>query len=308
MVISILLALIFIPSVSGETTIHGFGDSEVDITAGDSCAFEWGIWNQDDTMYLVEVKAELSDSSVGSLQYVQNYTLESGSDEIIRIEVNTYEGASTKDVTLNVQFIVQDLSQPGVEHTHESQATIHISSIFSSVGNKIFGWENTLPAPFNSLIWTFIITLIIWVLIGLVVYFIIDPFVERFILRTKTKYDNTIYDVTRVPILITILLYGLVSSVDILSISNNDHILMHKSVIIILTVIYTLVAYRIFDRVFINFLRAWSNKVGSNLGSAIIPILHFLGMILIPVAGITFLLNALGINVALLVAGVGVGA
>lgn len=308
LVISILLALIFIPSVSGETTIHGFGDSEVDITAGDSCAFEWGIWNQDDTMYLVEVKAELSDSSVGSLQYVQNYTLESGSDEIIRIEVNTYEGASTKDVTLNVQFIVQDLSQPGVEHTHESQATIHISSISSSVGNKIFGWENTLPAPFNSLIWTFIITLIIWVLIGLVVYFIIDPFVERFILRTKTKYDNTIYDVTRVPILITILLYGLVSSVDILSISNNDHILMHKSVIIILTVIYTLVAYRIFDRVFINFLRAWSNKVGSNLGSAIIPILHFLGMILIPVAGITFLLNALGINVALLVAGVGVGA
>lgn len=308
LVISILLALVFIPSVSGETAIHGFGDSEVDITSGESCTFEWGIWNQDDTMYLIEVRAELSDSSVGSLEYVKNYTLASGTNEVISINVHTYEGASTKSVTLDVHFVIEDLSQPGSEQTHDAQTTINITSLFSSVGNKIFGWENTLPAPFNSLIWTFFITLAIWVLIGFIVYFIVDPFVERFTLKTKNKYDNIIYDITRVPILITILLYGLVSSVDILSISNNDHLLMHKIFIIILAAIYTLVAYRIFDRVFISFLRAWSNRVGSNFGSAIVPILHFLGMILIPVAGVTFLLNALGINVALLVAGVGVGA
>ena len=308
LVISIMLALILIPSVSGETAIHGFGDSEADVTAGESCTFEWGISNLADTMYLIDVKAELSDSSVGSLEYNKNYTLESGSNEVISIKVNTYEGASTKSVILYVHFTVHDLSQPGSEKTYDEQATINITSLFSSVGNKIFGWENTLPAPFNSLVWTFIITLAIWILIGVVVYFIIDPFVERFTLKTKNKYDNTIYDITRVPILITILIYGLVSSVDILSISNDNHLLMHKIVIIILAAIYTLVAYRIFDKVFISFLRAWSNKVGSNFGSAIVPILHFLGMILIPAAGIVFLLNALGIDVTLLVAGFGLGA
>lgn len=308
LIISILLALVFIPSVSGETAIHGFGDSEVDITSGESCTFEWGIWNQDDTTYLIEVRAELSDGSVGSLEYVKNYTLASGKNDVISINVHTYEGASTKSVTLDVHFIIQDLSQPDSEQTYDAQTTINITSLFSSVGNKIFGWENTLPAPFNSLIWTFFITLAIWVLIGFIVYFIVDPFVERFTLKTKNKYDNIVYDITRVPILITILLYGFISSVDILSISNDDHLLMHKIFMIILVAMYTLVAYRIFDRVFINFLRAWSNRVGSNFGSAIVPILHFLGMILVPVAGVTFLLNALGINVALLVAGVGVGA
>ena len=302
------MALVFIPSVSGETAIHGFGDSEVDITSGESCTFEWGIWNQDDTTYLIEVRAELSDGSVGSLEYVKNYTLASGKNDVISINVHTYEGASTKSVTLDVHFIIQDLSQPDSEQTYDAQTTINITSLFSSVGNKIFGWENTLPAPFNSLIWTFFITLAIWVLIGFIVYFIVDPFVERFTLKTKNKYDNIVYDITRVPILITILLYGFISSVDILSISNDDHLLMHKIFMIILVAMYTLVAYRIFDRVFINFLRAWSNRVGSNFGSAIVPILHFLGMILVPVAGVTFLLNALGINVALLVAGVGVGA
>lgn len=83
---------------------------------------------------------------------------------------------------------------------------------------------------------------------------------------------------------------------------------MRKLVTIVFIVLYTVVAYRIFDRVLISLLRNWSNRVGSSLGSAIVPILHFLGMILIPFGGITVLLNSLGIDIALLLAGVGVGA
>ena len=314
LIISCLLALLILPSVAGEPAIYPpDGNQEVDITAGQSLNnLQWVIYNPDDTMYLIEVDARLSDPSVGTLVYEKNYKLPPNSDNApVEIPVNVHirEGAETSSVKLIVTFSFQDLSNIETEPTIQTkEVTLNITSLFSSVGNTIFGWENTLPAPFNSLIWTFIITMAIWLLIGAIVYFIIDPLVERFTLKTKNKYDNAIYDITRIPIFLTIVLYGFISSVNILSISNDEHLFMRKLVTIVFIVLYTVVAYRIFDRVLISLLRNWSNRVGSSLGSAIVPILHFLGMILIPFGGITVLLNSLGIDIALLLAGVGVGA
>jgi small-conductance mechanosensitive channel len=179
--------------------------------------------------------------------------------------------------------------------------------MFESSGNKIFGvWQNDLPQPFDTIAWSFIITVLLWVAIAAAIYFVIDPIIHQFTKKTKTDLDDRLLEITRIPIFALIVTYGLVDSLAILEISQDWHftIMQAYEVLVVLIIAYT--AYRIFDRVVIFYAQKWASKTDTEIDDVLVPLLHKVGIIAIPLVGIVTVLSILGIDVTLLVAGMGV--
>lgn len=312
----ILVAVLLAPSVAAEgVNVLEMNDGYDKIEdASESVSFTWVVYNNDTVPYLVQAVAVMGSDGSGArahniaLSMNQNYsTLSPGESREIVLKVSADRTASSVDFPVYVNLTFTRMDAPEQVQVVSKTVHVHVIAMFESSGNKIFGiWENTLPVPFNTIEWSFVLTILLWVLIAAVIYFIVDPVIHRFTRKTKTDLDDRILEITRMPIFALIISFGLVDSLAILDISQNWHftIMQAYEVAVVLIIAYT--AYRIFDRVVIFYAQKWSAKTDTEIDDVLVPLLQKAGVIIIPSIGLVTVLSILGINVTLLVAGMGV--
>ncbi len=315
--VTLLLAIVLLAPIASGADVNvlevkdGYDKT---VHAPETVSFTWVVFNNDTAPYLVQVDAQIGKDSAGiipadiNLGIEQNYSaLGPGESRQIIIQVTASKAAQSDDFPIYANISFSKMSDPSQVEVVSESATVHAKAMFESSGNKIFGtWENTLPSPFNTLIWSFIFTILLWVGVAGLIYFIVDPLVQQFTKKTKTDLDDRIMAVIRMPLFALIVIFGIVDSLAILDIPQEWHISIMQMYQILVAIIAAWVAFRIFDKVVIYYAEKWAKTSDTEIDDVLVPLLHKLGIVIIPVAGIMAVLSVIGVDVTLLVAGMGV--
>ncbi len=315
-VLLILTIALLSPTVSGDginVLEVQEGYEKID-EATESITFTWVAYNNDTSPYLLEVVGTLGPNDEGRLPsnvdlgIGQDYsTFEPGTSREIVIVLSSTQAVESMDFPIHVNMTFTKMSDPDQVYLVTKSAMVHVEALFESTGNKIFGiWDNNFPSPFNTLIWSFIFTVIFWLAIAAFIYFIVDPFIHMLTRKTKTDLDDRILEVTRVPIFLLIVIFGLVDSLSIIDIPQEWHVNIILLYQILLILVLAYVAYLIFDRVIIHYAQKWSKVTDTEVDDVLVPLFHKAGLILIPTFALGAVLSLFGIDLTLLVAGFGV--
>lgn len=315
-VLLILTIALLSPTVSGDginVLEVQEGYEKID-EATESITFTWVAYNNDTSPYLLEVVGTLGPNDEGrlpsnvDLEIGQDYSaFEPGTSREIVIVLSSTQAVKSMDFPIHVNMTFTKMSDPDQVYLVTKSAMVHVEALFESTGNKIFGiWDNNFPSPFNTLIWSFIFTVIFWLAIAAFIYFIVDPFIHMLTRKTKTDLDDRILEVTRVPIFLLIVIFGLVDSLSIIDIPQEWHVNIILLYQILLILVLAYVAYLIFDRVIIHYAQKWSKVTDTEVDDVLVPLFHKAGLILIPTFALGAVLSLFGIDLTLLVAGFGV--
>jgi MscS family membrane protein len=152
----------------------------------------------------------------------------------------------------------------------------------------------------------FLVSLLFWFLIGLIIFFVLDPFVKLLTKKTETKIDDEILAIVKGPIFGLIVIYGVVSSIKVLNVPwswVNTMELLYAMLVIMLV---AWMAFKILKDVLLIWGKAYSEKTDTEIDDIMLPLFEKVGMIVIIIIAIIAILNLLGIDVTMLVAGMGV--
>lgn len=304
------------PVVSGEGVnfLEVKEGYEKTVEAPDSTFFTWVVYNNDTVPYLIEAEVgflpgsdEEGRDEIG-IVVDQNYSaLYPGESRVVTVEITTSQTSQTRDFHLLVYLTTTKMNDPGQVDMVIKTATVHVEALFESAGNKIFNiWDNNLPSPFNTLTWSFVITIVLWLVIASFIYYVVDPLAGHFTKKTKTELDDRIREIVRLPMFAIIVMFGLVDSLSIINISQESHIWIVLLYQVFLVVILAIVAYQIFDRVVIYYAERWSRQTETEIDDVLVPLFHKLGIIVIPIIALGAILSIFGMDLTLLVASMGV--
>lgn len=279
------------------------------VQAGEGSSFEWVIFNNETSPYIVMLGVVPSINTDVSEQFnTQFITLEPGASAPVVLSVSTHLSMATTNVTFSVSFIITKMSDPNQTETIHEQANLLVTSTISDrIGqNKIFGiWDNFLPSPLNTNEGAFLASVVGWLLIGLFFAYVVDPFVHLFTKKTETELDDILLKIIRMPIFAFIISYGIVNSLEILALDRDlvTQIDFGYKVIVILLVVW--VAHRVYHNVVIYYAKEYSKKTSTEIDDVLVPLMEKIGLVVIPLLGLIAIFNLFGYDVTALLAGVG---
>jgi hypothetical protein len=278
-------------------------------TAGHSVEFKWVAFNNGTTPYLVKLNRTMSSASDMTAEFAENYfTLQPGESHSTVMMVSTDPAMDSRDVTFLVTLTLTRMSDPS--QMEQVQETVHLN-IKAVIGagagqNKIFGiWDNFLPAPFDTNLGAFLFSILGWVLIALFLTFVVDPLVHAITKDTTTTLDDDLLKILRGPIFVFVIVFGAVTSVEILNLDRdviaNIEFIYHIAVIILLV----WVAYRVYDGIVVHYAKEYAKKTDTEIDDVVVPLMEKIGLIIIPLVGMMAILGMLGYDLTALLAGVG---
>lgn len=183
---------------------------------------------------------------------------------------------------------------------------ISVSSVITKVYSlpKVIGFfDNPLPAPLDGEYGVFLLDVLIWTLIILVAYLAFERGVKHWTKRTKTQLDDIIFKIIRTPILILLILYGLVSSVEVLDVHRDILRIIDQIYFIVILLVALWLAFRLFKDILIYYGRIYSERTKTEIDDVLIPVADKVGAVIIVVAGMAILLGYLGVDLTMLAVG-----
>ena len=172
-------------------------------------------------------------------------------------------------------------------------------------GIDILVFHKDLPDRLDNNYGRFLITVVIWLFIALVALFVLDPVIRWAVQGTETQIDDIILGIIRRPILILIILYGLVDSLERLELSDEIMYYFRLVYSVGFILMMTWIAIKIFKGVLIEVGKQYAKKTQARVEHVLIPILDKIGSIVIVFMGLAVLMGFFGIDLTLYLAGFG---
>jgi len=289
------------------------GPNAQDLNAGESVVYEWFLYNGGNVSILVQV-TYANDFSSGpgwsSDISVPIAVLRPGDSLFVNLTVSAKGDVESIVVNQTLYFSVENLNNSSSNNLYVGNAKTSMIPTWGVIApgkNKLFGqFDNPLPAPFNGNYATFLVNLGIWGLIALIFAFIIGPAAKVFTKRTKTDLDDRVLKVLHKPIFVLVIVFGFVSSLTILPLTEREVGTIYEAYGVALIAIITFVVYKLFKEIIIHFGKKWSEKTETEIDDVLIPVLDKIGGLVILVFGVVAALGYLHYNITFLLAGVGV--
>ena len=303
LMLGILLAAL-LPMGSASPVIGNIDDYSK-ISHGNELTFNWTFYNPDNITYRIEVRYELP-SGWSATSSEDSFDLRQGEEHNFYIKIKPGEKPNNGDFSIIFREI------PYENPSEQRNATYHGTLTYSpvvEVRSLTFFEEllkDGLGIEIEDKMTAFFVNFILWVLLGMALVFIMDPLLKKAAEKTETPIDDMIIEIIRGPLLIFLAVYGFASSIYILSPSLDTVILVGKTYDVIVILLISWVAYKIFRDVVIYEVKKYSKKTKSQLDDALIPLAEKLGIIVIIFFAFTAVLGYMGVNVTMLVAGMGV--
>lgn len=118
---------------------------------------------------------------------------------------------------------------------------------------------------------------------------------------------SKIYKLVKKPLFLTLIAYALVNSLTILSVSMDTIFKINDILTVLFIIFYAWVSYRVYNDVIIDFARKLASKTENELDDALVPFMHTLGSILIPLVAFVVILNYFNMSFTAILAGLGIG-
>jgi MscS family membrane protein len=306
----IVLSLAAAPATAqGPVNIFQVDTYSKKVDAGEVATFKWVVFNNGTNPLLISASATQSASTDVSESFDHPFaTLNQSQSQTFTLTVTTAKEMATLNVTYVLIFTATDMNNPVNATTITKVAYLEVQSTFGKLAgqNKIFGiWPNMLPSPLDTNEGAFAITIIGWILVGLAFVFIVDPVVHYLTRKTDTQLDDIVLRIVRLPIFVFIIVYGTVSSLEILSLPRDILAQIETIYNIIFILLAIWIVYKVYDNIVLYYARQYAKKTDTEIDDVLVPLMEKIGIIIIPLLGLVAILNMFGYDVTALLAGVG---
>ncbi len=218
--------------------------------------------------------------------------------QIINLEIKAPETYGSKEFDLSIE--IRMYNKTGYIGSYFY--TLHI--IYISQSRFLFFFE--LPWPASIGYWgDFLNVVLTWIIVTVALYYLF-PLLKRVTKRTKTKVDDIIVDILHKPVTAWVISYGLTDAFLTLPFLSNYYPIVLKLYELVVIVIVTWMGYKFFRDIIIHYLFNLSKGRKGDLENVLIPILDKLGIVMIGTLGGLMMLQALGVNVGVLIASMGI--
>jgi small-conductance mechanosensitive channel len=183
---------------------------------------------------------------------------------------------------------------------------ISVSTVTTKVYSlpQVLGlFDNPLPPPLDGKWGVFLLDVLLWTLIIIVAYVAFEKGIKHWTKRTKTQLDDIIFKIIRTPILVILILYGLVSSVEVLDVHRDIIRIIDQIYFIVILLVALWLAFRLFKDILIYYGRIYSERTKTEIDDVLIPVADKVGAVIIIVAGLAILLGYLGVDLTMLAVG-----
>jgi MscS family membrane protein len=307
-----LVAVALMASVSAAPAINTIdaSPSSMTVDAGKSSSYTWVIYNNGTADCLVQVSYSSTAIDQVDLTVPEDYSaLAPGQDRQIIMTVTPHHNAPSQDVNIAVAIKITEMSDPSSITIVQKDVAFHVDSIFGSSGqNKLMGlWENKLPAPLDGNWGAFGISIVGWLLVSLSFVYVVEPVIHQLTKKTETELDDLLLEAFRIPAFLIVMLFGIVTSLQVLYIPTDMMVTIQEAYQIGFIILMAWLAYRIFNDVVVYYLGKLSSKTDTELDDVLVPLLHKLGMVIIPLVAVLIIFQGIfNVDLTLLVASFGV--
>jgi small-conductance mechanosensitive channel len=280
--------------------------SEV-VEMGDSAHYHISLYNNGTTPVFVHVTIDNGELHWGANVTPEFFTLYPSGYQDVAMEI---EAPMTRDYptdTATLTIFMEDL-----ETRQAWNVTQTVTTALAEGGiipeRKILGaFDNPFHDGWMNGHWgVFVLNCIFTAVIALFLVLVFPPVAKRMTARTDTKLDDMIIDIVRGPTTLIFILLMCVESMRSLPISYST---LHTAEIAFDVVFVFAVGwmiYKIFKDIVIYYAKKMAAASETELDDVLIPIAEWLGAILIIAGGVAFIMRDFGIDITVLVAGMGV--
>ena len=295
--------LIIVPLAQAEVNI-GEIDSYSKTSAGQALEYNWTLYNPDNRTYHIEVLCDVP-SGWSARVSDASFDLEKGGYRTFTLKLVPGEYAESGNFTVSFREIPYSEPNASIERTFRGSAEISTETPRTLTLFEEF-LHDRLGIYIENRVLAFIVNILFWTGIGVLLFLLIDPAMKRAAKRTKTDVDDMILEIIKGPVAAFLVLYGAASSVYIFAPPKSIAIFVTKIYDISVIILVSWVVYKIFRDIVIIKVRKYAGKTKTQLDDALIPLAEKLGIITIILAAGTAIMGYLGIDITMLIAGMGV--
>ncbi len=309
-----LLGSIITPTVFGDQAdinIYSQDDYAKEVDMDESITYFWGIFNSGLNSHVVIVETDSTDFGWTAEPTTTYFELEPDEFMTIELVVTAPDSRDHPTQLIGVSVNITDLATGNSWDEPLDQTTSEITGGAYIPPTKALGFipnffvDMGVDALDNE--WgVFIISILFWLLIGAIIYFVMDPFVKRLTRSTTTEIDDKVLAIVKGPVFWLIVVYGVISSLGVLDFPWSVVNLLQLMFSILVIIFGCWMAYKIFSDVLLIWGKSYSEKTETSLDDVMLPLFEKLGMVVIFIVAMILLLNLFGIDVTMLLAGMGV--
>ena len=244
--------------------------------------------------------------------YGDVFILSAGRSQVVRVsiwpdpeQVDPEEECST-DVTLRI-LAVRDSESYELIRTYSVLQAGDACPPTDPEGKEklqILGFDIDVPEPLDSKPGRFAILVTFWVLLTALVVLMLDPLFMSFAKKTETKLDDMILAIIRKPMVIIIVVYGIIESLNTLDPPSEIVDILDRIYGMVFFAIIILVGYKIFNAILTHLdLVASKTNLAGKVHYTLLPALSKVGTIIFFFLGVNVILGYLGIDLAILLGG-----
>jgi MscS family membrane protein len=207
--------------------------------------------------------------------------------------------------TLTVSFT--DLAT-GEEWNTSQTVTTSLSGGGIIPERKILGiFENPFQSSWMNGHWgVFVMNVILTAVIAILLVLVFPPIARKLTAKTETKLDDMLIEIVRGPTTLIFILLMCLESMHSLPITYKTLYTIKLGFDIIFVFAAAWMIYKLFKDIFIYYMKKYAEASETELDDVLIPIAEKLGAVLIVVGAVAFILRDFGIDITVLVAGMGV--
>lgn len=314
----LLLATLLLPWAAALVTAERVGDSAVQVFAitetqvvalGEEARYTFAVFNGHATAsYLVRwsvLSTELGFAA--SLEPDHMVVGPQGSDTLI-LTLRAPDAGRRDLAAIDLRFQVVNLE---TEETDALELAVEaellgIAPETVPVGKVLGLWPNPLPAPLDNVYGAFAASVAIWVLVALAVVYVAGPVTHAFVRQTESEVAQIVLRILRGPVFLLLLAWGAVTSVAVLGLGAATQAQLQRAYAFVLILAGTWIAYRVFRDLLMHYAQRLAKEAEHDVGTRLLPNLDKVGALVIVVVGVAFALQSVGVDLTLLLAGMGV--
>jgi small-conductance mechanosensitive channel len=154
--------------------------------------------------------------------------------------------------------------------------------------------------------WNFLVTLVIWTLIALLAYLVLFQWLRTLVVRTRFDADNIALRTIRVPLIVAIIGYGIVSALQQLELTSSTALFLENTYVVTLIAAIAYLGWRIIKEVVLRWLSQRAAETDSKIDDLVVPLVSTVGPLVFFLVAFVFILQFLGVNVGVLAASIGI--
>jgi MscS family membrane protein len=281
-----------------------------EVIAGERASAEWTVYNSGNiSSYNVQASVVGSYGTWELSVAPQTFTITPDSVQEVSVHFASRKSNLGESHTIVVRFNITEISGGGAPESYELEKTVAFTVVARQVidenGLTVLGFHTGLPGFMDNDWGRFALMVVIWIIVGAAAVGVIQ-FLKWIASKTETKYDDIVLDIVRVPTMVLVVLYGLVNSLSHVRLDAELLAWTLRLYYIGLILVLAYVGYKIFKGVLIVWMKDIAKKTDTELDDILVPIFDKIGTVVILIVAVIFLLNYLGVNVTVFVAGLGV--